>query len=46
MTEHVRRLRRKLGPEGDPGWIETVRGTGYRFNPAGERAGVGWPQSG
>jgi DNA-binding response OmpR family regulator len=28
VTEHVRRLRMKLG---DPGWIESVRGVGYRF---------------
>jgi DNA-binding response OmpR family regulator len=36
VTEHVRRLRRKLGL--DPGrteWIKTVRGVGYRFDPAG-----------
>jgi len=28
VTEHVRRIRIKLG---DPGWIESVRGVGYRF---------------
>jgi DNA-binding response OmpR family regulator len=34
VTEHVRRLRRKLEPSrrGRP-WIVTVRGTGYRFEP-------------
>jgi two-component system phosphate regulon response regulator PhoB len=30
VTEHVRRVRLKLG---DPGWIESVRGIGYRFHP-------------
>lgn len=30
VTEHVRRLRRKLG---DPAWIESVRSVGYRFTP-------------
>jgi DNA-binding response OmpR family regulator len=30
VTEHVRRLRLKLG---DPAWIESVRGVGYRFTP-------------
>src|SRR6266853_699651 len=29
---HLQRLRRKLGPMGS--WIETVRGTGYRFRRA------------
>lgn len=34
VTEHVRRLRRKLGGDGGSReWIETVRGTGYRFVP-------------
>jgi two-component system phosphate regulon response regulator PhoB len=28
VTEHVRRIRLKLG---NPGWIESVRGVGYRF---------------
>jgi DNA-binding response OmpR family regulator len=32
VTEHVRRLRLKLG---DPHWIENVRGIGYRFTPQG-----------
>lgn len=34
VTEHVRRLRRKLGdrPAGSP-WIVTVPGVGYRFDP-------------
>jgi DNA-binding response OmpR family regulator len=34
VTEHVRRLRRKI--EGDPDhprWVVTVRGVGYRFVP-------------
>jgi len=30
VTEHVRRVRRKLGDRGAD-WIETVRGRGYRF---------------
>ena len=36
VTEHVRRLRQKLGRAGlsDPsGWIVTLRGIGYRFDP-------------
>ena len=31
VTEHVRRLRLKI----DDGWIQTVRGVGYRFDPGG-----------
>ena len=31
VTEHVRRLRRKLGEA----WVATVQGVGYRFDPAG-----------
>ena len=31
VNEHVYRLRRKLGD----GWITTVHGVGYRFEPAG-----------
>ncbi len=31
VDTHVRRLRRKLGPEADR--IETVVGVGYRFRP-------------
>jgi two-component system phosphate regulon response regulator PhoB len=32
VTEHVRRLRQRLGTRPDDGWcIETVRGLGYRF---------------
>ncbi len=33
VDTHMKRLRAKLGPVGD--WIETVRGIGYRFRPAG-----------
>ena len=36
VTEHVRRLRRKIESDPDrPEWITTVRGVGYRFDPAG-----------
>ncbi|MFZ0666785.1 MAG: response regulator transcription factor [Acidimicrobiales bacterium] len=32
VTEHVRRIRRKIEPRpGQPRWIVTVRGAGYRF---------------
>lgn len=34
VTEHVRRLRRKIETDPDrPRWITTVRGVGYRFEP-------------
>jgi DNA-binding response OmpR family regulator len=34
ITEHVRRLRRKIEQDPDnPRWITTVRGVGYRFEP-------------
>jgi DNA-binding response OmpR family regulator len=34
VTEHVRRLRRKIEDDPDnPRWIATVRGVGYRFEP-------------
>jgi DNA-binding response OmpR family regulator len=34
VTEHVRRLRRKIEADADnPRWITTVRGVGYRFEP-------------
>jgi len=34
VTEHVRRVRRKLEDDPDkPRWIATVRGVGYRFEP-------------
>jgi len=37
VTEHVHRLRRKLGP----GWLSTVHGVGYRFEPHDRRAPAG-----
>jgi DNA-binding response OmpR family regulator len=34
VTEHVRRLRRKIEDDpDDPRWVTTVRGVGYRFEP-------------
>lgn len=36
VDTHMKRLRAKLGSIGD--WIETVRGVGYRFRPAGSDA--------
>ncbi len=33
VTEHVRKLRRKLNEATDRPWITTVRGVGYRFDP-------------
>jgi DNA-binding response OmpR family regulator len=34
VTEHVRRLRKKIEEDPDqPRWITTVRGVGYRFEP-------------
>jgi DNA-binding response OmpR family regulator len=34
VTEHVRRVRRKIEPDPDnPRWLKTVRGVGYRFEP-------------
>ena len=37
VTEHVRRLRRKIEPDPDnPRVLQTVRGVGYRFERAGE----------
>ena len=34
VTEHVRRVRRKIEDDPDaPRWITTVRGVGYRFEP-------------
>ena len=34
ITEHVRRLRKKIEEDPDrPRWITTVRGVGYRFEP-------------
>jgi DNA-binding response OmpR family regulator len=36
VTEHVRRLRRKIEADPDhPRWITTVRGVGYRFEQGG-----------
>ena len=38
ITEHVYRLRKKLEHDpGNPRWITTVRGAGYRFEPEPER---------
>lgn len=31
VTEHMRRLRNKLERPGAPNWLQTVRGTGYKF---------------
>ena len=36
VDTHMKRLRAKLGTVGD--WIQTVRGVGYRFRPAGFEA--------
>jgi DNA-binding response OmpR family regulator len=34
VTEHVRRLRRKVEEDPDqPRWVTTARGVGYRFEP-------------
>jgi DNA-binding response OmpR family regulator len=34
VTEHVRRVRRKIEADPDqPRWLVTVRGVGYRFEP-------------
>ena len=34
VTEHVRRVRRKIEADPDnPRWVRTVRGVGYRFEP-------------
>lgn len=34
VTEHVRRIRRKIESDPDkPRWVTTVRGVGYRFEP-------------
>ena len=34
VTEHVRRLRKKIESDPDePRWLKTVRGVGYRFEP-------------
>jgi two-component system phosphate regulon response regulator PhoB len=33
VTEHVRRIREKLQPNGQTPWIRTVRGSGYLFGP-------------
>jgi DNA-binding response OmpR family regulator len=40
VTEHVRRVRRKIETDPDhPQWITTVRGVGYRFEPGGSGLG-------
>jgi DNA-binding response OmpR family regulator len=33
VTEHIRRIRRKIEVDGDKEWVRTVRGVGYRFEP-------------
>jgi DNA-binding response OmpR family regulator len=34
VTEHIRRIRRKIEADPDqPKWVRTVRGVGYRFEP-------------
>ena len=34
VTEHIRRIRRKIESDPDsPRWVRTVRGVGYRFEP-------------
>jgi DNA-binding response OmpR family regulator len=34
VTEHIRRIRRKIEADPDsPRWVRTVRGVGYRFEP-------------
>jgi two-component system, OmpR family, phosphate regulon response regulator PhoB len=33
VTEHVRRVRLKIETAGSTGWITTIRGVGYRFEP-------------
>ena len=34
VTEHVRRIRRKIEADPDqPRWVLTIRGVGYRFEP-------------
>lgn len=39
IDSHVKALRRKLGDAGgDPNWIETVRGVGYRLEQSVERS--------
>lgn len=36
---HIKNLRKKLGAHGDTGWLETVRGIGYRVNLKDETTG-------
>ena len=36
VDTHIRRLREKIEDPGD--YIETIRGVGYRFREAGEKA--------
>lgn len=41
VTEHIRRLRLKIERDpGQPRWLHTVRGVGYRFADAGASAGA------
>ena len=41
VTEHIRRIRLKLSEaSGEDGWIQTIRGVGYRFEPPPPRVPV------
>jgi DNA-binding response OmpR family regulator len=43
VTEHVRRLRTRLRDASGVGWVSTVRGVGYRFDPTGSGDAGGEP---
>lgn len=38
---HILRLRKVLAPHDKAGWVQTVRGVGYRFSPTPENADAG-----
>lgn len=38
---HILRLRKVLAPHDKAGWVQTVRGVGYRFSPIAENADSG-----